>query len=1074
MAGEELIPGETQDLSLPSGQEEKIQVFVRLRPLNDKEIARNDVSDWECINNNTIIFKNTLPERSMFPAAYSFDRVFGYDSPTKKLYEEGVKEVSLSVVSGINSSIFAYGQTSSGKTYTMRGITEYAASDIYNYVEKHKEREFVLKFSAMEIYNESVRDLLISDTTPLRLLDDPERGTVVERLTEETLRDKSHMEELLAICEAQRQIGETSLNETSSRSHQILRLTIESSAREYIGADKSTTLTATVNFVDLAGSERASQAVSAGVRLKEGSHINRSLLTLGKVVRKLSKGKNAHIPYRDSKLTRILQNSLGGNARTAIICTMSPARSQIEQSRNTLLFASCAKEVATNAQVNVVMSDKALVKQLQRELARLESEMKSLGSTSGTYDSATLLKEKELIIEQMEKEIRELTRQRDLAELRMENLLQSRLDEYSVLDSPDAPNSLHAGLDTCNKTPKFQNSENPEGDFVLDDSAPNFVGLDPCQGWEETAQKTDEEFEGTGKEVGCNETGESSINEKTEGNVFSPGPRVKNGRLSETEATDENAVSSPCEGVGDIETEESSIKWEEEANALKPGPGEKEGNLSMTEATDEDALSSIEVEESSIKRETENDVSLQGPEEEGKGEVAVSRPQKKDKESSPTSKDPTYDALKQKIQELQRTIHYLVNLYPQEQTPSSSEADACISSSAKINRSASCRAILMSTPSSLAFEKAEHSENTPPNCSVENIAGSRRLSELKYGAKFGNISRKDSQTSISGASVESQSFKESDADDTTSSYEHSENTPSPWFEKAEHKPTDRSEKSFHGGPIGIPQKLSEWKYEIQNLSRKHSQTSVNSASIQSPRMKESETEDSSIRNFVPGQSEMGKVQPPRKYGDDLKAVMNNMKDAGLKKGQDAVQQVSTWPAEFESRRKEIIELWNACNVPLVHRTYFYLLFKGDPSDSVYMEVELRRLSFLKGGNISKESLNASLKALYREREALSKQIHQKFSRREREELYQKWDIALNTKQRSLQLARRIWTYTKDLNHVNESASLVAKLVGFVKPGQAPKEVFGLSFLAGSTNRKSFCWIHNKSTSVLTKSTSVLL
>ncbi|KAJ0085769.1 hypothetical protein Patl1_09250 [Pistacia atlantica] len=612
MAGEELIPGETRDLSLPSGQEENIQVFVRLRPLNDKEIARNDVSDWECINNNTIIFKNTLPERSMFPAAYSFDRVFGYDSPTKKLYEEGVKEVSLSVVSGINSSIFAYGQTSSGKTYTMRGITEYAVSDIYNYVEKHKEREFVLKFSAMEIYNESVRDLLISDTNPLRLLDDPERGTVVERLTEETLRDKSHMEELLAICEAQRQIGETSLNETSSRSHQILRLTIESSAREYIGADKSTTLTATVNFVDLAGSERASQAVSAGVRLKEGSHINRSLLTLGKVVRKLSKGKNAHIPYRDSKLTRILQNSLGGNARTAIICTMSPARSQIEQSRNTLLFASCAKEVATNAQVNVVMSDKALVKQLQRELAKLESEMKSLGSTSGTYDSTTLLKEKELIIEQMEKEIRELTRQRDLAELRMENLLQSRLDEYSALDSPDAPNSLHAGLDTCNKTPKFQNSENPEGDFVLDDSAPNFVGLDPCQGWERLLKKLMKNLRVLARKLGAMKQENQAINEKTEGNVFSPGPRVKNGRLSETEATDGNAVSSPCEGVGDIETEESSIKWEEEANALIPGPGEKEGNLSMTEATDEDALSSIEVEESSIKRETENDVSLQG------------------------------------------------------------------------------------------------------------------------------------------------------------------------------------------------------------------------------------------------------------------------------------------------------------------------------------------------------------------------------------------------------------------------------------------------------------------------------
>lgn len=109
-----------------------------------------------------------------------------------------------------------------------------------------------------------------------------------------------------------------------------------------------------------------------------------------------SKGRNGHIPYRDSKLTRILQNSLGGNARTAIICTLSPARSHVEQSRNTLLFASCAKEVTTNAHVNLVMSDKTLVKKLQKEVARLESELKSAGSNSLVDDSTALLREKEL------------------------------------------------------------------------------------------------------------------------------------------------------------------------------------------------------------------------------------------------------------------------------------------------------------------------------------------------------------------------------------------------------------------------------------------------------------------------------------------------------------------------------------------------------------------------------------------------------------------------------------------------------------------------------------------------------
>ncbi|THG16517.1 hypothetical protein TEA_009613 [Camellia sinensis var. sinensis] len=163
----------------------------------------------------------------------------------------------------------------------MTGITEYAIADIYDYIEKHNEREFLLKFSAMEIYNESVRDLLSTDSSPLRLLDDPKRGTVTEKLTEEPLRDWNNVMELLSICEAQRQIGETTLNETSSKSHQIIRLTIESSARQFLVKDYLSTLTAAVNFVDLAGSERASQSLSVGTRLKEGCHINYWKMVLG-------------------------------------------------------------------------------------------------------------------------------------------------------------------------------------------------------------------------------------------------------------------------------------------------------------------------------------------------------------------------------------------------------------------------------------------------------------------------------------------------------------------------------------------------------------------------------------------------------------------------------------------------------------------------------------------------------------------------------------------------------------------------------------------------------------------------
>lgn len=476
-----------------AGNEEKILVLVRLRPLSEKEIARNEVADWECINSTTILYRNSLQERSGLPAACSFDRVFRGDCKTREVYDEGIKDIALSVVGGINSTIFAYGQTSSGKTYTMNGITEYTVSDIYDYIQKHDERAFALKFSAMEIYNEVVRDLLSSDNIQLRLLDDPEKGMIIEKLTEEILRDWNHLKELLSICEAQRQIGETSLNEKSSRSHQILRLTIESSAREFIGKGNSTTLAASVNFVDLAGSERASQALSVGQRLKEGCHINRSLLTLGTVIRKLSKGRHGHVNYRDSKLTRILQPALGGNARTAIICTLSPARSHAEQSRNTLLFASCAKEVSTNAKVNVVMSDKALVKHLQKEVARLESELKAPGSTC---DHGPLLRKKDMQIEKLEKEIRELKKQRDLAHSRIDDLLRAiESDTRSVKVN---------GIQSVNGNSDLRHSQNSLVGYSSDDTS------DPSQVTEEPMLVTGEDSDEVCSNIRCIEVDESA------------------------------------------------------------------------------------------------------------------------------------------------------------------------------------------------------------------------------------------------------------------------------------------------------------------------------------------------------------------------------------------------------------------------------------------------------------------------------------------------------------------------------------------------------------------------------------
>ncbi|PSR99620.1 Kinesin-like protein isoform 2 [Actinidia chinensis var. chinensis] len=930
-SGDELAQWDAQG----SNGQEKIFVAVRLRPLNDRETSRNDVSDWECINSNTVIFKNSIAERSMFPTAYTFDRVFGCDCSTKQLYEEGAKEVTLSVVSGINSTIFAYGQTSSGKTYTMSGITEYTMDDIFDYINKHTEREFVLKFSAMEIYNEAVRDLLSQDSTPLRLLDDPERGTIVEKLTEETLRDWSHLNELLSICEAQRQIGETSLNEMSSRSHQILRLTIESSAREFLGAGNSSTLTASVNFVDLAGSERASQTLSAGSRLKEGCHINRSLLTLGTVIRKLSKGRNGHIPYRDSKLTRILQNSLGGNARTAVICTMSPAHSHVEQSRNTLFFASCAKQVSTNAQVNLVVSDKALVKQLQRELARLENELKGLGSMSAKPTSVALLKEKELIIEKMDKEIKELTKQRDHAQSRLQDLLQSAgedpvsgslaqhdhllepytqttfLDEYSasesseVVDPPssDITSNMSHLSDICNGLNKhnFEFSDHSEDQFLSDDVSPRVVidklfGPDPSQGWEMIVQKHDEEFEDHCKEVRC-----------------------------------------------------------------------------------------IEVEELNMDRNSKSD--------------ALSSPQKGNTDSIQVKSEPTYEALKQKIQDMQKTIDHLVSSYLTEQSPSSSEVDM------KLSRSRSYGAMLMPIRSSpFWFEKAENNENTPPSDFEKGFPGrpvgdyQPKVSGLTYVSSLRKLRGKDPKISM-----------------------------------------DKKEQNTEISHEGDVSSVHSSTTELNDVAKSESEQQSGDDLAQ-----EAKSETGELGIFV----------------EDIRLEV-----------QGSLHSPSNWPLEFEAQRREIIEFWDSFNVPLIHRTHFFLLFQGDQSDSIYMEVEIRRLSFLNSalsygkrvvidGQIFTREL--SKRALSRERQVLSKQILRRFSAKERESLYQKWGIGLNTKKRSAQLSHRVWTDTKDMNHVKDSAALVAKLVGFAKSDETPKEIFGMSFAPRPVNRRSFSWKHNVS------------
>jgi hypothetical protein len=255
-----------------------------------------------------------------------------------------------------------------------------AANDIFAHVKNTPHRKFTIRASFIEIYNEEVRDLL-GDNEVLAIREDPERGVFVNA-TEEIVTDYESLLRVLFSGGKNREVAFTGMNKRSSRSHTIVRITIESKekSREQNENDDSvfnntsissswgTVRTSTLNFVDLAGSE--SSTGSAGYRQKtESISINQSLHQLSRVFLVLGQPNPKHIPFRGSKLTRILEPSLSGNARMAVICCATPSELHLEQTRSTLLFASRAKDVKTRAQVNEVLDDTSLIKRLQRELA---------------------------------------------------------------------------------------------------------------------------------------------------------------------------------------------------------------------------------------------------------------------------------------------------------------------------------------------------------------------------------------------------------------------------------------------------------------------------------------------------------------------------------------------------------------------------------------------------------------------------------------------------------------------------------------------------------------------------------
>lgn len=366
---------------------EAVRVVVRCRPLSRKEEtaeSENILQIDDKLGQITIRNPKAPPDEPM--KVFTFDSVYGWDSKQSDIYDDAVRPLVESVLQGFNGTIFAYGQTGTGKTFTMqgvgndpekRGVIPNSFQHIFTQISRTQNQKYLVRSSYMEIYQEEVRDLLCKDNNKkLELKENPDSGVYVKDLSSVVTKNATEIEHVMNIGNQSRSVGFTNMNERSSRSHAIFVITVECSE---VGPDGEDHIrVGKLNMVDLAGSERQSKTGAKGKRMKEAAKINLSLSALGNVISALVDGKSSHVPYRDSKLTRLLQDSLGGNAKTVMIATVGPSHKNFSESLATLRYASRAKNIKNKPRINEDPKD-ALLREFQEEIARLKAQLEEQG-----------------------------------------------------------------------------------------------------------------------------------------------------------------------------------------------------------------------------------------------------------------------------------------------------------------------------------------------------------------------------------------------------------------------------------------------------------------------------------------------------------------------------------------------------------------------------------------------------------------------------------------------------------------------------------------------------------------------
>nr|CEL64362.1 TPA: Kinesin-ii motor protein, related [Neospora caninum Liverpool] len=373
----------------------RVSLLDRCRPLNAKEQAES----------SDVVVHVDSPS-----ATVTLWKPTDGSAEQKQIYDETAVSIVESVMEGYNGTIFAYGQTGTGKTHTMvgsetcyvgKGIIPRSFEHIFSKVGCSSGKRYLVQASFLEIYNEEIRDLLAKNPKGrLELKDHPGSGVYVKGLSSFVVKGVEELQEAMLAGQRNRKVGATLMNVVSSRSHSIFTVTIESC--EIVDGQENQIRIGKLNLVDLAGSERQAKAGTTGSTFKEAAKINLSLSALGNVISALVESRTSFVPYRDSKLTRLLQDSLGGNTRTAMIANIGPSGSNYEETLSTLRYAHRAKNIRNKPRINSDPKD-AMIRAFQEEIAKLKAEL-AYAATLPRQVEKVIEVEKQVVVE-VEKEV---------------------------------------------------------------------------------------------------------------------------------------------------------------------------------------------------------------------------------------------------------------------------------------------------------------------------------------------------------------------------------------------------------------------------------------------------------------------------------------------------------------------------------------------------------------------------------------------------------------------------------------------------------------------------------------------